>query len=222
MRVSVCDRFFSLLTRLTTWFIMRSPTPSSQKHKVTNRLKIYTKTGDQGATSLYTQRRVSKNDECFTALGDTDELNAQVGISRSHCPRSLSHLDQQLLQIQNTLFSIGAHLATPRTEANDRQLARTEFDPAATQQLESWIDELELSLSPLTNFILPYGSLLTTHLHLARAVCRRAERSVVPLIARSDADLVVLQYFNRLSDYLFVAARFATVQTNGTETKWQS
>lgn len=176
--------------------------------------------------------RRPKSDDYFSALGDTDELNANLGVVRAHCVQEVSRegasaeavethqqLDEQLTEIQSRLFDIGAHLATPRQSSNAAQLARTEFDELHVSQLESWIDGMEASLEPIRNFILPSGGLVASHLHVSRAVCRRAERATVPLVDRGDSEPVVQRYLNRLSDYLFVAARFAS--RDQPETIWK-
>jgi len=180
--------------------------------------RVYTKTGDKGTSSLFNMERRSKADDNFQALGDTDELNANIGVVRAHCAQvvaanstggseddpvnrdACAQLDEQLSEVQSRLFDIGAHLATPRTSSNAAQQARTEFDEHHVDTLEEWIDGMETVLPGLKNFILPSGGLVSSHLHVCRAVCRRAERSSVPLVAREDALPVVARYFNRLSD----------------------
>lgn len=199
--------------------------------------------------------RRSKGDDSFSALGDTDELNAAIGVARAHCQetrhtdchwhshsqcqggaspsdspsssasyaatRAHLQIGDQLAEIQSRLFDIGAHLATPRTASNEAQIHRTNFDDQHVDQLEQWIDGMEAELPPLKNFILPSGGLLATQLHVCRAVCRRAERSTVPLVERGDSEPIAQKYLNRLSDYLFVAARYAALTSNAQETIWK-
>jgi ATP:cob(I)alamin adenosyltransferase len=199
--------------------------------------RVYTKTGDKGTTSLFNMERRSKGDDYFQALGDTDELNANLGVVRAHCATvvnstggdegdaahrdACAQLDEQLSEVQSRLFDVGAHLATPRSASNAAQKARTEFEAHHVETLEHWIDGMETVLSPLKNFILPSGGLVASQLHVCRAVCRRAERSSVPLVGREDADPVVARYLNRLSDYLFVAARFAALAARQPDTIWR-
>lgn len=196
--------------------------------------RVYTKTGDRGHTSLFNQERRSKSDDYFAALGDTDELNANIGVVRAHCTgaiesggasdecaHSYAQLNEQLSEIQSRLFDLGAHLATPRNSSNAAQIHRTNFADEHVDQLESWIDDMESSLDPLRNFILPGGGLVATHLHVCRAVCRRAERATVPLVARADSEPIAQQYLNRLSDYMFVAARFASLHSGAKEAIWK-
>ncbi|KAG7385499.1 hypothetical protein PHYPSEUDO_001449 [Phytophthora pseudosyringae] len=186
-------------------------------------MKVYTKTGDTGTSQLFSGERRPKDDAVFQALGDTDELNAQLGVAVEQA-RAAAHgfLPPKLEHIQSRLFDLGACVATPLTSASGaKQRCAGAFDEANVAQLERWIDEMDTELPPLTSFILPSGGgLASTHLHVARAVCRRAERSVVPLVAAGDVDGVVQRYLNRLSDFLFVAARFAAVKEGKEETKW--
>jgi cob(I)alamin adenosyltransferase len=179
-------------------------------------VKIYTKTGDAGETSLFDQTRVSKADARVDAYGEVDELNACLGAARA------GGLDPDLTsaleQIQRELFAIGARLADP----SQRIAARvTKVDVLDDQivRLESTIDRLEHELPPLRRFILPGGSLGGAQLHVARTVCRRAERRVVALGAGA-VDAVVVVYLNRLSDLLFVMARAANHRAGRPEIEW--
>ena len=181
-----------------------------------SKIRIYTKKGDDGTTSLFNSERRTKDSDYFHALGDVDELNAQLGVAQAIC--IISPLTDQLTEIQSRLFDLGAHLATPRSNSSTSKQSRTEFLPRHVEALEQWIDSMEESLAPLRTFILPGGGMLAAQFHVARAVCRRAERSVTPLIARGDTEHVIGAYLNRLSDYLFVAARYTTV---GPETAWK-
>ncbi len=166
-------------------------------------MKIYTKTGDKGTTGLFGGQRVSKSAVRLHAYGTLDELNAILGsvISDTTLPASVK---TQLLWLQSLLFQIGADLATPlESSAN---ILRMDTSHATT--LEQWIDEMEAELSPLTSFIVPGGSVAGSKLHEARTVCRRAERWIVELMNSEPVTEAVIVIVNRLSDYLFVAARF--------------
>jgi len=183
-------------------------------------MKIYTKTGDKGTSQLYSGERRSKDDDVFNALGATDELNASIGVAREYCVMADNGLADQLEEIQSRLFDLGAAIATPPTAA-DRKKARTQFEEEHITKLEEWIDTWDEQLAPLTNFILPSGGLSATHLHVARGVCRRAERTVIPLFAAEQVAPEVARFLNRLSDYLFVAARTASRVEDKPEVIWK-
>lgn len=207
-----------------------------------NRLsKIYTRTGDNGSTALADGQRVQKNTEVFMTMGDVDELNAQIGVAyaqvmtlktqQTQNPATAktadtsttnSHLDSKQLDdllnelsiIQHLLFNLGGELAMPVYQG---------IDESHVQWLETQIDRMNATLSPLKDFILPRGSLLVSQLHVARAVCRRAERQAVSLkLAQSDAIRpTALAFINRLSDWLFVASRYCTHPEQHSEVLWQ-
>lgn len=170
---------------------------------------------------LFSGERRSKCDPTFRALGDQDELNAAVGVAREYSSLSNNGLDDKLVEIQCRLFDLGAAVATPINTSSTTKLSRTKFESANTQVLESWIDELDSSLPPLKNFVIPSGGLCSVHFQLARTVCRRAERSVVALVREDHVDEEVGRYLNRLSDFLFVAARFAAKHDNKEEIIWR-
>ena len=176
-------------------------------------MKIYTKTGDAGETSLFGGARVSKNDPRIEAYGTVDELNSFLGVARATWP--YSPLDAQFERIQSDLFDVGAHLASPGTSRF------AGVDPQRIEELERAIDAMERELAPLTNFILPGGALAAAQLHVARTVCRRAERCVVGLHDESEATQSTIAYLNRLSDYLFVAARFANLRAGVDDVPWK-
>jgi len=178
-------------------------------HSSANQMKIYTKTGDGGSSSLYSGERRAKDDAVFAALGDVDELNSVVGVARGYAADLDAGLGLQLETIQSRLMDVGSAVATPLPSSSDKKLARAAFDAANTAQLEGWIDALTEQLPPLASFILPSGGPAASFMHMARAVCRRAERSVVPLAQGGATDAAVAVYLNRLSDYFFTAARFA-------------
>ena len=185
-------------------------------------MKIYTKTGDKGQTSLFTGQRVSKNDPFIDAVGTVDESNCAIGMAVSFLPneKKFSSTRYQLETIQHALFDVGAHLATPRTRAVDSKLNKTRFDLEAVELLEHWIDAMETHLPKLSSFILPGGHPCGAMLHLARSICRRAERIVVPLNLKDDVADPVLMYLNRLSDYLFVVSRYVNHELKQPETLW--
>jgi len=186
-------------------------------------MKIYTKSGDKGQTSLFTGERVAKNDLFIEALGDVDECNSSLGVAISllHDNQDLTETKKQLEAIQHTLFDVGAAIATPRTKAATSKIEKTRFNSDDTIFLENWIDAMETELPKLQAFILPGGHPSGATLHLARSICRRAERSVVPLVGQADVDENVSIYLNRLSDYLFVASRFVNFKFKLPETLWE-
>lgn len=185
--------------------------------------KIYTRTGDKGETSLFTGQRIPKNDPYMEAIGTVDECNCSIGVALSFMDdtSSFSKLKEQLKLVQHALFDVGAALATPRTSASDSKLNKTRFDHDATALLERWMDEMDTKLPELHSFILPGGHPSGACLHLARSICRRAERWVVPLNKQGDVSDHVLVYLNRLSDYLFILSRYVNFLTHASETKWE-
>lgn len=174
--------------------------------------KIYTKTGDKGFSSTFTGERRPKEDQIFEALGNTDELSSAIGLAREYCLDKNHTFTDQLDKIQCILQDVGSNIATPRSSARDSHMKRTEFTNSLTTELENWIDQFTHELPPLTNFILPSGGKSSAALHLARAICRRAERSVAPIVRSGEADQDVAKFLNRLSDYLFTAARYAAMK----------
>ncbi len=181
-------------------------------------MKIYTKTGDAGTTGLFGGPRVSKDDERICAYGSIDELNAVLGLVRSVGLEAQQ--DQMLCSVQICLFSIGAELATPEPEKHGLKWNGS----VEVESMEHWIDQTDASLAPLRNFVLPGGASTAAHLHLARTVCRRAEREIVSLrnnLRVSDVTEIVI-YLNRLSDLLFVMARQANLLAGVPDVPWQS
>ncbi len=176
-------------------------------------MKIYTRTGDHGQTSLFGGARVPKSDARIEAYGTIDELSSQIGVART-TPLPAG-VDAILHQVQVDLFEVGAHLASPGTSRFPG------VDTARIDELEKAIDEMERELAPLTTFILPGGSSTAAHLHVARTICRRAERLVVALQDDSPATISTIAYLNRLSDYLFVAARFANRRAGVEDVPWK-
>jgi len=177
-------------------------------------MKIYTKTGDQGETSLIGGVRVKKSDERIDAYGTVDELNSWIGIIRNiKVP-----VDQKFFQlIQETLFTIGSHLASHPEKG---KMKLPEIQMSHIEMLEAEIDRMELELPSLTHFILPGSSKENGYCHVARTVCRRAERCIVELSLHSKVEPIIIQYLNRLSDFLFVYSRYVTLHQNGTDILW--
>ena len=169
--------------------------------------RIYTRTGDKGTTGLASGPRRSKSDLRIDSFGAVDETNAAIGLALLHTG-SHSALAAMLTRIQNDLFDLGADLATPDTGEKLEWEALRIVD-AQVERLESEIDLVNAELAPLNSFILPGGSPLSAHLHLARTVARRAERMAVELAASEAVNPVAVRYLNRLSDWFFVAARVA-------------
>lgn len=180
-------------------------------------MKIYTKTGDEGNTSLFGGDRVSKGSERIEAYGTVDELNSLIGVCRS--VNTLKEVDSILDEIQNDLFTLGADLATPSKVAS-KQVTRIKTSDIS--RLERHIDRIEPQLEPLKSFILPGGNQTAALIHFTRTVCRRAERRVVELSRSEHIDAFPIIYLNRLSDLLFVLARWVNALSNTTETKWTS
>ena len=168
--------------------------------------KIYTKTGDKGKSSLFTGERRRKSDEIFEALGTIDELSSHIGLAKVHAIND-AQIDKQLMRIQCILQDVGSVVATPSSSARETHQDRVAFDKNHIDELEQWTDEYTKDLPPLKNFILPGGSLGSASLHVARTVCRRAERRLVHLKDKNEVDGEALKYLNRLSDYLFTLAR---------------
>lgn len=174
--------------------------------------RIYTRTGDDGTTGLSTGDRVSKFDLRVAAYGTVDETNACVGLARLHTAATEPEVDAMLERIQHDLFDLGADLCTPEKEGLAWEPLR--IVEAQVTRLEREIDGLNADLSPLRSFVLPGGTPAAAHLHLARTVCRRAERLMVELAAKPGEAVsgAALRYINRLSDFIFVASRFVNAR----------
>ncbi len=180
--------------------------------------RIYTRTGDAGQTALFGGGRVAKDHQRVAAYGDVDELNSTLGMVRATEPRELA--DALLETIQRDLFAIGGHLATPDPEKVRDALARAELQPERIEEFERAIDAADEELAPLKAFILPGGTPKAATLHLARTVCRRAERSVVGLAGHEEVPELFLVYLNRLSDLLFTLARLANHRAGVGDVTW--
>ena len=181
-------------------------------------MKIYTKTGDEGTTGLFGGGRVGKDHPRVEAYGDVDELNATLGLARALEP--MPRLDEVLVPIQRDLFAIGALLATPDHQKMRQHLEKARVDDDRVLQLERAIDDADRELEPLRAFVLPGGTPKAAALHVARTVCRRAERRVVHLQAEVEIPQLVVVYLNRLSDLLFTLARLANHRANAGEVTW--
>jgi cob(I)alamin adenosyltransferase len=178
-------------------------------------MKIYTKKGDAGETGLFGNVRVPKDDLRIETYGTFDELNSFLGLTLTE-PTLPPSLQSTLKQIQNELFQLGSELATPRGKDSGIQLV----EMTSVEKMEAEIDQMETELPALKTFILPGGTKSSAYLHLARTVCRRAERELVTLNRGEPLRPDVLKYVNRLSDYLFVAARFANLKAKQDDVPW--
>lgn len=176
--------------------------------------KIYTKTGDSGKTGLYGGTRIDKHHLRIEAYGTVDELNSYIGLLRDQ----ISHTGyrEELLFIQDRLFVMGSNLARDP----EKELKVPELYEADIERLERQIDEMESILEPLKTFILPGGNVVVSHAHVARCICRRAERRAVALSQSESTPLILIKYLNRLSDYLFVLARALAKQLGAEEIAW--
>lgn len=183
--------------------------------------KIYTKTGDKGETALYGGTRVSKASARVEAYGTIDELNAFIGVAKSHIDDK--DCIEQLAKIQYDLFTLGSEAATPLDKiylANGKSRLPVTIKEENISELEVWMDKMDESLEPLQFFILPGGGKAATFLHVARTICRRAERGMVFLNETEEVRPELIKYLNRLSDYLFIMARYVSMLDNEREEYW--
>ncbi|MDB5271934.1 MAG: ATP/cobalamin adenosyltransferase [Chitinophagaceae bacterium] len=178
-------------------------------------MKIYTKTGDKGLTSLLGGTRVEKSDARIESYGTIDELNSFVGLVRDSTDHDT--IREELLHVQYILFIIGSHLACEKENLRSKLPYFVEEDITL---LEKAIDRMNEKLEPMKHFILPGGHTIISHCHVARTVCRRAERQIVALYATTEKDLLIIGYINRLADYLFVLARYFGYLLNVPEIPW--
>ena len=184
-------------------------------------MKIYTRTGDAGQTGLFGGGRVRKDNPRVEAYGAVDELNAVLGLAIARLEESASdETVGRLRALQADLFTLGGHLATPRAETAAAGAQLPQLPDSRVGEMERWIDALEETLEPLQSFILPGGSEAAAALHLARTVCRRAERRVVALAHEERVEPGVVVYLNRLSDLLFSLARAANRRANVPDVTW--
>lgn len=183
--------------------------------------KVYTKTGDKGETGLYGGTRISKASARVESYGNIDELNAFIGVAKSYVTDA--RVLDQLKKIQFDLFTVGSEAATPVDKlflANGNARLPLVISETEIEELENWIDAFEEELEPLQYFILPGGGKAATHFHVARTVCRRAERSMVFLNESEEVRPELIKYLNRLSDYLFVLSRYISKIDNEPEEYW--
>lgn len=178
-------------------------------------MKIYTKTGDQGETSLFGGKRLPKNHIRIEAYGTVDELNSWIGLVRDSTAAETTRI--LLKEIQDRLFTIGSNLASDP----DKEMIVPDIKEGDIERLERAMDAMNEDLPPLKNFILPGGDTAVSHCHVARCVCRRAERAVVALQQNEPVEAIVIRYLNRLSDYLFVLARKTAQELGAEEVTWQ-
>lgn len=180
-------------------------------------MKIYTKTGDSGSTSLYGGLRVPKHHHRIEAYGTLDELNSYMGLIAALLGREgVSHIAEN---IQNELFVMGSHLAAQPDKEN---LKLPDMDESLIGKMEQEIDRMDEMLPPLKFFILPGGSALVAHIHVARCICRRAERACTIVAEQEAIDSRIVMMLNRLSDYLFTLARYAAMTTGTDEIPWKT
>ena len=186
-------------------------------------MKIYTKTGDQGKTSLYGGTRVKKSNLRIDAYGTVDELNSYIGLVKDQLEDK--EVIKDLLRIQNKLFALGAMLATPldkeKLKDGSDRLKIEKIEATEIQYLESKMDMMNESLDPMTHFILPGGHTIVSFCHISRCICRRAERIAVELADNEEINPYIIIYLNRLSDYLFVLARKLTKDYKVKEIPWK-
>ncbi len=185
-------------------------------------MKVYTKTGDKGTTALFGGTRVPKHHIRIESYGTVDELNSHIGLIRDQDINP--HYKSVLIEVQDRLFTVGAILATPpekeTLKSGEKRLQNLGIVESDIEYLENEIDAMETELPPMTNFVLPGGHTTVSYCHIARCVCRRAERLAVHLNDIDPTDEMVIKYLNRLSDYLFVLARKLSHDLNADEVKW--
>ena len=179
-------------------------------------MKVYTKKGDSGTTQLIGGTRVVKSSMRIEAYGTVDELNSYLGLIRDQAVKESQA--EQLLEIQDRLFTMGSLLAT---DPKGTKMKLPQLQDSDIESLESWIDEMEETLEPMTSFVLPGGHTAVSFCHIARCVCRRAERIVVDLNENEKIEPIILTYLNRLSDYMFVLSRKLTLDLKANEIPWK-
>lgn len=181
-------------------------------------MKIYTKTGDKGQTSLFTGRRVSKHDLRIESYGTVDELNSYIGLIKDHCPKEE---DLTLIhRIQDRLFTIGSILATEPEKKDVKRFKTPQISEEDIIALEDSMDNMNEELPEMTHFVLPGGHPTVSFCHVGRTICRRAERRITALNEEVPVDALVLKYINRLSDFLFVLSRYWGKKVDAKEVKW--
>jgi len=183
-------------------------------------MKIYTKTGDKGKTSLFSGNRVAKHHLRIESYGTVDELNSYIGLIKDYCPvgEDISLLNH----IQDRLFTIGSILATEPSEKNKERFKLPKIKESDIEGLEKSMDEMNEQLPEMTHFLLPGGHPVVSYCHVGRTICRRAERRITALNEEQTVDEKVLKYINRLSDFLFVLSRYWGKKVEAKEVKWFS
>lgn len=179
---------------------------------------LYTRTGDTGLTSLVGGERVAKNSARLEAYGTIDELSSAIGLVEAD-PQIAEELRGQLRAVQNMMFNIGSYLATAPAPGTEPRCAQ--ITPEKMAVMEGWIDALDEQTPKMNSFVLPGGSTTAALFHMARTICRRAERRILDLSEESYVDPAVIQYVNRLSDYLFIAARYSNFILGTSDVAWQ-
>ena len=179
-------------------------------------MKVYTRKGDSGTTQLIGGTRVVKSSMRIEAYGTVDELNSYLGLIRDQAVKESQA--EQLLEIQDRLFTMGSLLAT---DPKGTKMKLPQLQDSDIESLENWIDEMEETLEPMTSFVLPGGHTAVSFCHIARCVCRRAERIVVDLNENEKIEPIILTYLNRLSDYMFVLSRKLTLDLKANEIPWK-
>lgn len=187
--------------------------------------KLYTRTGDDGTTSLFDGSRVAKDHIRVTAYGEVDELSATLGLAASALGAlptrpEWTMLRERIATIQSELFTLGADLATPPTANEAKQKRVPHIGPVEIARLESWIDDAVAPVTPLTTFVLPGGGVAASHFHVCRTVCRRAERAVITLSHEAPINPNIVIYLNRVSDLCFAWARFANHAEGVADVPW--
>lgn len=186
-------------------------------------MKLYTRSGDDGTTGLFGGGRVSKDHPRVTSYGIVDELNAAIGLAAASCAGDdavFGRMCEIMIVVQSRLFEIGADLATPEDSKHEARVHRIE--PSQIEESERWIDEIEGGNEPMTNFVLPGGTETAARLHLARTICRRAERAMVALGKNEPVNELAIVFINRLSDLLFAMARRANRAGGVADIPWES
>lgn len=178
-------------------------------------MKIYTRTGDKGQTSLIGGTRVPKHHIRIEAYGTVDELNSWIGVIRDTANND--NINEQLISIQNTLFTIGSHLAN---DPEKSKMKLPEITEAEVKSLEDAIDAMDAQLEPMKHFVLPGGHIAVSNCHVARCVCRRAERCIIHLSEEFAVEEIIVRYINRLSDYLFTLSRKLSADMDAKEIPW--
>jgi len=182
---------------------------------------VYTRTGDFGETSLFNGERRRKRELVFDVLGSVDELNSQVGVAIQWCVMEKNGLEFFLEEVQCRLLDMGTHCATPLTRSSPMLVERAKFPEEFLRSIEEQVDMMDYQLPRLNQFVLPGGGMASAHLHVCRTISRRIERYITGLLEEDEVDPVAFKVMNRLSDFFFVAARYALMMSGGVETMYK-